>query len=48
MPRVVRSPLDEQRSPTDRHCFADDGAVGAVVINAARQAVWVCYFNDGT
>ncbi|WP_251021830.1 hypothetical protein [Streptomyces sp. ISL-98] len=22
--------------------------MGAVVINSAREAVWACYFNDGT
>ncbi|EFK97987.1 predicted protein [Streptomyces sp. SPB78] len=27
---------------------AGDGAVGAVVINVAREAVWACYFDDGT
>jgi hypothetical protein len=28
--------------------LASDGAVGAVVINSAREAVWASYFNDGT
>lgn len=36
------------RTAVDEGALADDGAVGAVVINAAREAVWACYFNDGT
>ncbi|MEU1185961.1 hypothetical protein ABZ464_51805, partial [Streptomyces sp. NPDC005820] len=32
----------------DEGALADDGAVGATVVNSAREAVWACYFNDGT
>jgi hypothetical protein len=32
----------------DEGAFAEDGSVGAVVINAAREVVWACYFDDGT
>jgi hypothetical protein len=36
------------RAAVDEGVLAEGGAVAAVVINAAREAVWVCYFNDGT
>ncbi|MER7833861.1 MULTISPECIES: hypothetical protein [unclassified Streptomyces] len=32
----------------DEGALAEDGAVAALVINAAREAVWACYFNHGT
>ncbi|CAL9672926.1 hypothetical protein [Streptomyces sp. enrichment culture] len=34
------------RTAVDDGALADDGAVGAVVVNAAREAVWACRFND--
>ncbi|MET8615883.1 hypothetical protein [Streptomyces misionensis] len=40
--------IDAGRTAVDEGALADDGAVGAVVVNAAREAVWACYFNDGT
>ncbi|MFF3748509.1 hypothetical protein [Streptomyces kronopolitis] len=49
--RVFRSgekAIETGRTAVDEGALADDGAVGAVVIDSARQAVWACYFNDGT
>jgi hypothetical protein len=40
--------IDTGRSAVDEGALADDGAVGAVVINSAREVMWACYFNDGT
>jgi hypothetical protein len=40
--------IEDGRTAVDEGALANDGAVGAVVINAAREAVWACYFNDGT
>ncbi|MEU6444822.1 hypothetical protein [Streptomyces sp. NPDC047046] len=40
--------IETGRTAVDEGALADDGAVGAVVINAAREAVWACYFDDGT
>lgn len=36
------------RAAVDEGALTDDGAVSAVVVNAAREAVRACYFNDGT
>ncbi|MFJ2272393.1 hypothetical protein ACIOHO_40210 [Streptomyces sp. NPDC087849] len=49
--RVLRSSskaIETGRTAVDEGALTEDGAVGAVVINAAREAVWACYFNDGT
>ncbi|GGU67793.1 hypothetical protein [Streptomyces daghestanicus] len=40
--------IETGRTAVDEGALADDGAVGAVVINATREVVWACYFNDGT
>ncbi|MER8225390.1 hypothetical protein ABTZ58_33525 [Streptomyces sp. NPDC094143] len=40
--------IETGRTAVDEGALADDGAVGAVVVNSAREAVWACYFNDGT
>lgn len=40
--------IETGRTAVDEGALADDCAVGAVVINSARQAVWACYFDDGT
>ncbi|MGW4559644.1 hypothetical protein ACWEOV_39415 [Streptomyces sp. NPDC004365] len=36
------------KAAVDEGVLADDGAVGAVVINSAREAVQARYFDDGT
>ncbi|MEU9631626.1 hypothetical protein AB0D89_33230 [Streptomyces luteogriseus] len=49
--RVLRSSskaIETGRTAVDEGALTEDGAVGAVVINAAREVVWACYFNDGT
>ncbi|MFF7889317.1 hypothetical protein ACH40F_52325 [Streptomyces sp. NPDC020794] len=46
--RSADKAIETGRTAVDESALADDGPVGAVVINAARQAVWACYFNDGT
>ncbi|WP_233436172.1 hypothetical protein [Streptomyces anulatus] len=40
--------IEAGRTAVDEGGLTDDGAVAAVVINSGRQAVWACYFNDGT
>ncbi|MFJ4007700.1 hypothetical protein ACIPWL_30205 [Streptomyces sp. NPDC090023] len=35
-------------SAVDDGSIVNDGAVGAVVIDAAREVVWACRLNDGT
>ncbi|MFG2569226.1 hypothetical protein ACGFR6_27835 [Streptomyces sp. NPDC048567] len=48
--RVLRSEdkaIETGRTAVDEGALAEDGAVGAVVINAAREAVWACYFDGG-
>ncbi len=49
--QVLRSSskaIETGRTAVDEGALTEDGAVGAVVINAAREAVWACYFDDGT
>ncbi|WP_413804198.1 hypothetical protein [Streptomyces sp. OE57] len=49
--RVFRSDekaIETGRTAVDEGALAEDGAVGAVVIDSARQAVWACYFHVGT
>ncbi|MFE3907416.1 hypothetical protein ACFXPY_46230 [Streptomyces sp. NPDC059153] len=49
--QVLRSSskaIEAGRTAVDEGALTEDGAVAAVVINAAREAVWACYFNDGT
>ncbi|WP_236246973.1 hypothetical protein [Streptomyces sp. CC210A] len=49
--QVLRSSskaIETGRAAVDEGALAEDGAVAAVVINSGRQAVWACYFNDGT
>lgn len=49
--QVLRSSskaIETGRTAVDEGALTKDGAVGAVVINAAREAVWACYFDDGT
>ncbi|MFP8959025.1 hypothetical protein ACLIYP_00345 [Streptomyces nanhaiensis] len=48
--QVLRSSskaIETGRTAVDEGALAQDGAVAAVVVNAAREAVWACYFNDG-
>lgn len=40
--------IETGRTAVDEGALAEDGAVGAVVIDSSRQAVWACYFHDGT
>ncbi|MFC1435972.1 hypothetical protein ACEZDB_35605 [Streptacidiphilus sp. N1-3] len=40
--------IETGRTAVDKGAVADEGAVGAVVIDSSRQAVWACYFNRGT
>ncbi|MEV0039448.1 hypothetical protein [Streptomyces sp. NPDC050804] len=49
--RVFRSEekaIETGRTAVEEGALADEGVVGAVVINSARQTVWACYFSDGT
>ncbi|MET8647672.1 hypothetical protein [Streptomyces sp. NPDC004675] len=46
--RSSRKAIEIGRTAVGEGALAKDGAVGAVVINAAREAVWACYFDDGT
>ncbi|MER6405951.1 hypothetical protein ABT269_20935 [Streptomyces viridosporus] len=49
--QVLRSSskaIETGRTAVDEGALTEDGAVGAVVINAAREAVWACYFDDAT
>jgi hypothetical protein len=46
--RSSEKAIETGRTAVDDGALADDGAVGAVVIDSARQAVWACYFDGGT
>ncbi|MEU0169030.1 hypothetical protein ACL07V_36690 [Streptomyces sp. MB22_4] len=49
--QVLRSSskaIETGRAAVDEGALTEEGAVGAVVINAAREAVWACYFDSGT
>lgn len=46
--RSIGKAIETGHTAVDEGALADDGAVGAVVINSAREAVWTCYFNHGT
>ncbi|MEW2347409.1 hypothetical protein AB0904_07035 [Streptomyces sp. NPDC006684] len=46
--QVLRSgtkAIETGRAAVDEGALAEDGAVGAVVINAAREVVWACSFS---
>ncbi|MFF7859359.1 hypothetical protein [Streptomyces sp. NPDC007904] len=48
--KVLRSSkaIETGRTAVDEGALTEDGAVAAVVINAARETIWACYFVDGT